>query len=373
MIEATEHVVHNVTSFDMNELDDGSIHLVVTSPPYPMIQMWDEQFSGFDREIGSDLERENGPEAFERMHKVLDSVWEECFRVLVPGGIVAINVGDATRKLGAHFQLFHNQSRIVQTLRSLGFHILPQIIWRKPTNAPNKFMGSGMLPGGAYITLEHEHIIIARKGGNRRFVSQEDKERRRRSAYFWEERNSWFSDLWEIRGARQHLSIPRFNSDKLFMRTRSAAFPLEIPLRLIQMFSAQGDTVLDPFLGTGTTSLAAISAGRSSVGYEVDKRVLENIVEDFVNSRDYLVGLQYQRLQEHLSFVQKRLSEGKEFKHRNEYYRFPVMTSQERKLVLPIVQEILPVPRRADSRDYRFDVVHETALNSIGESESYSR
>jgi DNA modification methylase len=249
MIDATRHIVHSASSMHMDALEDKSIELVVTSPPYPMIQMWDEQFAGFDQAIEKDLDRENGSEAFERMHKVLDSVWEECFRVLVPGGIIAINVGDATRKLGAHFRLYHNQSRIISTLRKLGFHILPQIIWRKPTNAPNKFMGSGMLPGGAYITLEHEHIILARKGGNRRFSTEADKERRRQSAYFWEERNLWFSDLWEIRGARQHLSIPKFRSDKLFMRTRSAAFPMEIPLRLIQMFSVQGDTVLDPFPG----------------------------------------------------------------------------------------------------------------------------
>jgi DNA modification methylase len=366
MIDATRHIVHSASSMHMDALEDKSIELVVTSPPYPMIQMWDEQFAGFDQAIEKDLDRENGSEAFERMHKVLDSVWEECFRVLVPGGIIAINVGDATRKLGAHFRLYHNQSRIISTLRELGFHILPQIIWRKPTNAPNKFMGSGMLPGGAYVTLEHEHIILARKGGNRRFSTEADKERRRQSAYFWEERNLWFSDLWEIRGARQHLSIPKFRSDKLFMRTRSAAFPMEIPLRLIQMFSVQGDTVLDPFLGTGTTSLAAISAGRSSVGYEVDPRVLANIEEDFVNSKDYLVGLQFQRLQEHLSFVQKRLAEGREIKHRSEHYRFPVMTSQERKLVLPIVTDISVIPERPEGeKQYLFEASHESALDSV--------
>jgi hypothetical protein len=141
---------------------------------------------------------------------------------------------------------------------------------------------------------------------------------------------------------------------------------MEIPLRLIQMFSVQGDTVLDPFLGTGTTSLAAISAGRSSVGYEVDPRVLANIEEDFVNSKDYLVGLQFQRLQEHLSFVQKRLAEGREIKHRSEHYRFPVMTSQERKLVLPIVTDISVIPERPEGeKQYLFEASHESALDSV--------
>lgn len=365
MLEATEHIVHNASSMQMAELADASVQLVVTSPPYPMIQMWDEQFAGFDSKVEVAIEGERGPEAFERMHAVLDSVWEECFRVLIPGGLIAINVGDATRKLGAHFRLFHNQSRIVQSLGKLGFHILPQIIWRKPTNAPNKFMGSGMLPGGAYVTLEHEHIILARKLGPRRFANEQQKQIRRRSAYFWEERNRWFSDLWEIRGARQHLSIPKFRSDKLFMRTRSAAFPMEIPLRLVQMFSMQGDMVLDPFMGTGTTSLAAMSSGRSSVGYEIDPRVISNLEEDFVNSRDYLIGLQFQRLQDHLSFVQQRLSQGKEFKHRNNHYRFPVMTSQEVNLMLPIVADISPVPGVQGRGSKHFDVLHEFSLDSV--------
>lgn len=343
----------------MGQLEDGSVNLVVTSPPYPMIQMWDEQFSGFDPELGSVLAGDKGPEAFERMHVMLDSVWEECFRVLIPGGMIAINVGDATRKLGAHFRLFHNQSRIIHTLRRLGFHILPQIIWRKPTNAPNKFMGSGMLPGGAYVTLEHEHIILARKGGNRRFSTSDEKELRRRSAYFWEERNLWFSDLWEIRGARQHLSIPEFRSDKLFMRTRSAAFPMEIPFRLIQMFSAQQDTVLDPFLGTGTTSLAAAASGRNSVGFEVDGRILESMEDDFTNSRDYLMGLQYQRLQDHLQFVHSRQTSGKELKYENIHYGFPVMTAQERKLKLQILEELGAVEHRGGNPRFTFQARYE--------------
>lgn len=357
----------------MGQLEDGSVNLVVTSPPYPMIQMWDEQFSGFDPELGSVLAGDKGPEAFERMHMMLDSVWEECFRVLIPGGMIAINVGDATRKLGAHFRLFHNQSRIIHALRRLGFHILPQIIWRKPTNAPNKFMGSGMLPGGAYVTLEHEHIILARKGGNRRFTGEDEKELRRRSAYFWEERNLWFSDLWEIRGARQHLSIPEFRSDKLFMRTRSAAFPMEIPFRLIQMFSAQNDTVLDPFLGTGTSSLAAAASGRNSVGFEVDGRILNSMEDDFTNSRDYLMGLQYQRLQDHLQFVRNRQTSGKELKYENIHYGFPVMTAQERKLKLQILEELFAVQSSGGEPRFTFRARYEDSPSAKYHQDQVSR
>jgi hypothetical protein len=98
----------------------------------------------------------------------------------------------------------------------------------------------------------------------------------------------------------------------------------------------------------------------------VDPRVLANIEEDFVNSKDYLVGLQFQRLQEHLSFVQKRLAEGREIKHRSEHYRFPVMTSQERKLVLPIVTDISVIPERPEGeKQYLFEASHESALDSV--------
>jgi DNA modification methylase len=89
----------------------------------------------------------------------------------------------------------------------LGFTNLPNILWRKQTNAPNKFMGSGMMPPGAYVTLEHEHILIFRNGGKRQFNSQKEKTNRRQSAFFWEERNQWFSDVWmDLKGARQKIA-----------------------------------------------------------------------------------------------------------------------------------------------------------------------
>ena len=234
-MEATWHEIHFADSRSMSAVGDETIDLVVTSPPYPMIEMWDEQFVSVDAAIGTALSNGDGGRAFGLMHAALDDVWSECHRILRPGGLACINIGDATRKIGGEFRLFSNHSRVLLKMASLGFSILPDILWRKPTNAPNKFLGSGMLPAGAYVTYEHEYILIVRKGGPRRF-SPEEKARRRRSAFFWEERNVWFSDMWvDLVGARQLLGNGEV--DDRDARARSAAFPFELAYRLIQMHS----------------------------------------------------------------------------------------------------------------------------------------
>lgn len=163
----------------MRSLADSSLDLVVTSPPYPMIAMWDELFCRSSRAVRNALAAEDGERAFELMHRRLDAVWDECYRTLREGGIICINIGDATRTLGDQFGLYPNHARILQHLRKCGFTALPDILWRKPTNAPNKFMGSGVLPVGAYVTLEHEYILIARKGARRVFSSEREKKKRR--------------------------------------------------------------------------------------------------------------------------------------------------------------------------------------------------
>jgi DNA modification methylase len=247
-------------------LDEHSVHLVVTSPPYPMIEMWDEQMSSQNKGIHKALKSMKGTLAFESMHELLDRAWKEVERVLIPGGIACINIGDATRSFVNEFALYSNHSRIISAFLKLGFVNLPNILWRKQTNAPNKFMGSGMLPAGAYVTLEHEYILIFRKGGKRKFTTASEKKTRRESAYFWEERNCWFSDLWDLKGTRQDLGIKE-------IRARSAAFPFEVPYRLINMFSVKGDIVLDPFMGTGTCLIAAMASERNSIGVEIDEKL----------------------------------------------------------------------------------------------------
>lgn len=159
----TTHKLFLGKSQDLSKIPDSSVQLVVTSPPYPMIEMWDDIMSQQNPQINGALQDYNGNLAFELMHKELDLVWNEVKRVLIPGGIACVNIGDATRTLNGNFALYPNHARILSYFISNGFVNLPNIIWRKQTNAPNKFMGSGMLPAGAYVTLEHEWILIFRK------------------------------------------------------------------------------------------------------------------------------------------------------------------------------------------------------------------
>ena len=351
--ETTRHQLHFADARRMTAIPDGSVSLVVTSPPYPMIELWDEQFSRVDTRIAKALRAEHGDRAFELMHARLDAVWRECHRVLQPGGLACINIGDATRKADDEFRLFSNHSRILQALMGLGFSVLPDILWRKPTNAPNKFLGSGMLPAGAYVTYEHEYVLIARKGGLRKF-SPTDKARRRRSAFFWEERNEWFSDVWlGLVGTRQLLGTSGFDDPDA--RARSAAFPFELAYRLIQMYSLIGDTVLDPFLGTGTTTGAAIASGRSSVGFEVERGLeqpIRNTIETAVPlGREYA----HRRLEAHLEFVQAREEAGRASRHLNRHYGFRVVTGQETDLQLIVPTAVASVGGRT------FSVEHEPA------------
>lgn len=317
----------------LGHLDNESIDLVVTSPPYPMIEMWDEVFSRLNPRIAQFLEEGDYLNAFESMHSILDDTWQELYRVMKNGAFACINIGDATRTINNRFQLFANHSRIQKKCFELGFDVLPLILWRKQTNAPNKFMGSGMLPAGAYVTLEHEYILIFRKGNKRIFASAEAKLNRRRSSFFWEERNSWFSDVWDFKGIRQEIN------DKE-LRGRSAAFPFLLPFRLINMYSVFGDTVLDPFLGTGTTALAAIAAGRNSVGYEIDKSFSPSIKKMIEKEKFNINNYNLQRLKKHLLFTEEYAKEKGPLKYTNNYFGFPVMTGQEKDLMLVFVKSV---------------------------------
>jgi len=318
--------IHNIffeDSKNMHAIPSSSVHLVVTSPPYPMIEMWDELFRSRDKKIDRALKNGNAAEAFEMMHQELDPVWHEIYRILINGGIACINIGDAVRTLKDNFRLYANHVRILTALSKTGFSILPLILWRKPTNAPNKFMGSGMLPAGAYVTLEHEYILIARKGAKREFRTETEKLNRRESAIFWEERNHWFSDVWlGLIGTQQKMK-------KDAVRTRSGAFPFELAYRLVNMYSAKGDTVVDPFLGTGTTLHAAAASGRGSIGFEIDAGFRDVIAADMdailPGSNDRI----RQRLQNHLDYLENRAAEKDKFKYLNRHYKFPVMTRQE--------------------------------------------
>ena len=322
------------SSIHMKEIEDSSIDLMITSPPYPMIEMWDKIFSKQNSAIGETLKDKDGKTSFELMNKELDKVWNEVYRVLRDGGIACINIGDATRRIGDEFKLYSTHSRILQYCLKLGFSSLPEILWRKQTNAPNKFMGSGMLPAGAYVTLEHEFILVLRKGNKRKFTNEEEKKRRKESAFFWEERNLWFSDVWEgLKGTRQN----KINKN---IRDRSGAYPFELAYRLINMFSLRGDTVLDPFLGTGTTTIASISTSRNTIGFEIDSKFKEHIISRLENLVNFSNQLLQNRIDNHLKFVQEQTNATGRLRYTSSYYGFPVMTSQEKEIVFDKLTKI---------------------------------
>jgi len=328
----TIHKIYFKNSSDMCELESKSIDLVITSPPYPMIEMWDPLFSSLNHEIKESLENKNGKVAFNLMHKELNKVWSEVVRVLKVGGIVCINIGDATRKIGNNFQLFPNHVKITNFFQNNYFTELPCILWRKPTNSPNKFLGSGMLPPNAYVTLEHEYILIFRKGKVKRDIKPKS-ENRYRSAFFWEERNRWFSDVWDdIRGISQNIS--EVYSTQNNIRERSAAFPLEIPYRLINMFSLYEDNVLDPFWGTGKTSLAAMISGRNSIGYEINFKFLDIFKKKMNNIKKLSFDINISRIKQHINFIKKYINEFKDVKYNSVQYKFPVVTKQEIDILL---------------------------------------
>ena len=316
----TRHSIVYADSRNMEQIQDGSVDMVLTSPPYPMIEMWDEVFFSMNKNIKKKFDTNEIYECFILMHQELNKVWKNCYRVLKPGGIMAINIGDATRTIDKNFRLFTNHSQIIEYLQKIGMQSLPAIIWRKTSNKPNKFMGSGMLPTNAYVTLEHEYILIFRKGDGRKF---EAKSRDRyESAYFWEERNQWFSDIWsDLVGVSQNISN---EYDK--PRERSAAFPIEIATRLIQMYSIYNDTILDPFLGTGTTTLASMLLKRNSIGYEIDHNFSELLESRIHTAKNLSKEYNQQRFNKHMEFIMKRNN----VKHYNEFLECPVVTSQEK-------------------------------------------
>ena len=344
----TTHNILFQDARDLKEIPPESVDFVVTSPPYPMIEMWDEMFSHQNPEIQGALANGDGNRAYALMHEILDAVWDEVFRVLKNGRFACINIGDATRTVKGNFCLYPNHARILTHLLDIGFSALPDILWRKQANTPNKFMGSGMLPAGAYVTLEHEYILIVRKGPKREFKTEDEKENRRESGLFWEERNVWYSDVWtDIKGTGQKLP-------KAMSRLRSAAFPYDLAYRLINMYSVKGDMVLDPFLGTGTTTAAAMTSRRNSIGVEIDEsfeHALGPVAHHIVAfSNDYL----HNRLVRHFAFVENRIQNSGPLKYTNKHYDCPVVTSQEQFILFNNLEAI------QTCGDNIFEVVYST-------------
>lgn len=239
-------------------MEDESVHLVCTSPPY-----------------GSLIEYPRNPsqlgniDCYENFLAELDSVWEECYRVLVPGGRIACVVGDvciARRQAGRHHVL-PLSSDIQVNARKIGFDNLTPIRWLKVSNirleasSSSRFLGKPNLPNGI-VKNDLEHILFLRKPGGYRSPTESMQQQSRIET---EQYVKWFVPIWtDVSGQMR--------------RDHPAPFPVEIPFRLISMFSYVGDTVVDPFAGSGTTAVAALETGRNSISIEIEDTYV-NLIE----------------------------------------------------------------------------------------------
>ncbi len=247
--ETTTHKLYQGDARDIHFIEDESVHLAVTSPPYWTLKRYNENTD----QLGHVAD-------YETFLSELAKVWKEMYRILVPGGRLVCVVGDvclSRRQFGRHV-VMPLHSDITVMCRKIGFDNLNPIIWHKITNANfeinngSKFLGKPYEPN-AIIKNDIEFILMQRKPGGYR---QPTERQRQLSMISKEEYAKWFQQFWYMSGAST--------------REHPAPFPLELAYRLVRMFSFVGDTVIDPFCGTGTTMVAAMRAGRNSIGIEID-------------------------------------------------------------------------------------------------------
>jgi len=256
----------------MKELNTESIHLIITSPPY-----WQLKDYGNGSQIGFN-------DSYEDYINNLNLVWEECYRVLHKGCRLCINIGDqfARSVYYGRYKIIPIREEIIRFCETIGFDYMGAIIWQKVTTCNTTggatVMGSFPYPRNGIIKLDYEFILIFKKLGSPPKVSKEIREKSKLTVKEW---NEYFYGHWNFSGEKQGKHL--------------AMFPEELPKRLIKMFSFVGDTVLDPFLGSGTTCLAAKNLGRNSVGYEVNEDFLPIIKEKLSinkNPKDFEIIIQ---------------------------------------------------------------------------------
>lgn len=254
----TEHKIVFGDSRSLNQIQDKSVQLIITSPPY-----WQLKDYGADDQIGFN-------DSYEEYINNLNLVWSECNRVLSDGCRLCINIGDqfARSIYYGRYKVIPIRTEIIRFCESLGMDYMGAIIWQKATNMNTSgggaVMGSFPYPRNGILKMDYEFILIFKKLGTPPKVTIEQKQR---SLITKDEWNEYFSAHWNFNGVKQLGHI--------------AMFPEELPKRLIKMFSFVGETVFDPFVGSGTTSLAAMKLDRNSIGYEINNDFLPVMREKF--------------------------------------------------------------------------------------------
>ncbi len=265
--ETTTHSLRLGDARDLSQIPDSSVHLVVTSPPYWTLKQYAE----------NNAEQMGDIADYEAFLAELDKVWRECRRVLVGGGRICCVVGDVciSRKRGGRHYIMPLHADIQVRARTLGLDCLTPILWHKIANGVTEAEGNGAgfygkpYQPGSIVKNDTEYILFLRKGGEYRSV---DPLKRALSMLTKEEMQSWLRSVWtDIRGASTRDGHP-------------APFPVELAERLIMLFSFAGDTVLDPFMGTGSTATAAVTTGRNSVGIEIEPAYLEIAKERLIKA-----------------------------------------------------------------------------------------
>jgi site-specific DNA-methyltransferase (adenine-specific) len=259
----------------MTELPDNSVHLVITSPPY-----WQLKDYGTNNQIGFH-------DSYENYINNLNLVWKECYRTLHNGCRLCVNIGDqfARAVYYGRYKVIPIREEIIKFCENIGFDYMGAIIWQKVTTSNTTGggvqMGSYPYPRNGILKLDYEFILIFKKLGDSPKPTKEQKELSKMTAEEW---NTFFAGHWNFAGVRQSGHI--------------AMFPEELPRRLIKMFSFVGETILDPFAGSGTTALASKNLDRNSIGYEINPEFIPIIKEKLAVHQNDLNGTTYEFLQQ---------------------------------------------------------------------------
>ena len=277
MLSKTFHKIINGDSRKMSELNDKSVQLIVTSPPY-----WQLKDYGTENQIGFH-------DDYETYINHLNLTWKECFRVLDDGCRLCINIGDqfARSTYYGRYKIIPIHAEIIKFCEMIGFDFMRQIIWQKTTTMNTSggasIMGSFPNPRNGIVKLDFEYILLFKKQGAGPKPTKEQKENSKMTTEEW---NTYFNGHWYFTGAKQDKHL--------------AMFPEELPHRLIKMFSFPEETVLDPFMGSGTTALAAKKLGRNSIGYEINPDFIP-IIKNKIGQGDAFSDVEIETITQEIS------------------------------------------------------------------------